>query len=111
MGKGQRMRLAVLVLVVLAVLVVVQSSRAQSDLQPAVFLPLVVSHGPGVGDFNPWGYIGHGNVYNCNAFANQAQAQAVLRIDPTDPNILDADRDGFACEALSCPCDRVRVPR
>ncbi len=37
---------------------------------------------------------------NCADFATQAAAQAVLVADPTDPNRLDADDDGYACESL-----------
>jgi hypothetical protein len=57
-------------------------------------------------------YIGHGDGYNCNEFASQADAQAVLEADPTDPNDLDAeagapaaDRDGVACRSLEGPRD------
>lgn len=38
---------------------------------------------------------------NCSDFATQAEAQAVLTADPTDPNNLDSDDDGIACESLS----------
>ena len=31
----------------------------------------------------------------------QAQAQAILDEDPSDPNGLDADHDGVACEAAA----------
>lgn len=34
--------------------------------------------------------------YNCSDFKSQAAAQAALRADPSDPNKLDADRDGIA---------------
>jgi excalibur calcium-binding domain-containing protein len=61
--------------------------------------------------FDPARFIGNGNAYNCPDFASQAQAQAVLRADPTDPNQLDTDRDGIACENNRAPFDRVRVPR
>ena len=41
------------------------------------------------------------DLYNCNAFVSQQQAQAVLRADPSDPNRLDTEnnqsRDGIAC--------------
>lgn len=61
--------------------------------------------------FHPNAYVGKGNAYNCDAFANQAQAQAVLRADPSDPNQLDTDRDGVACESNPAPRDLNRVPR
>ena len=37
---------------------------------------------------------------DCADFATQEEAQAVLRRDPSDPNGLDADNDGIACENL-----------
>ncbi len=37
---------------------------------------------------------------NCADFRTQAEAQAELQRDPTDPNNLDADFDGVACEEL-----------
>ncbi|RAJ45342.1 excalibur calcium-binding domain-containing protein [Kitasatospora sp. SolWspMP-SS2h] len=37
---------------------------------------------------------------NCSDFATQPQAQAVLDADPSDPNHLDTDNDGIACEDL-----------
>jgi micrococcal nuclease len=61
--------------------------------------------------FDPAKYVGQGNRYNCSAFVSQAQAQAVLRADPRDPNRLDADRDGLACETNKPPFDLVPVPR
>lgn len=35
---------------------------------------------------------------NCDDFGSQAEAQAELRSDPSDPNGLDAENDGVACE-------------
>ena len=35
---------------------------------------------------------------NCGDFATQAEAQAVLVADPSDPNNLDGNDDGQACE-------------
>jgi len=40
---------------------------------------------------------------DCADFANQAEAEEYLF--PGDPNRLDADSDGVACEDLPCPCD------
>ena len=37
---------------------------------------------------------------NCSDFATQPEAQAVYDQDPSDPNGLDADDDGIACETL-----------
>ena len=61
--------------------------------------------------FDPTNYIGQGDAFNCNAFASQAQAQAVLRADPGDPNRLDGDRDGRACENNRVPRDLTPVAR
>jgi hypothetical protein len=61
--------------------------------------------------FDPTTYIGRGNRFNCSAFASQAQAQAVLRADPRDPNRLDGDRDGIACKSNPAPRDLSPVAR
>ena len=37
---------------------------------------------------------------DCADFATQPEAQAVLEQDPSDPNGLDGDGDGVACESL-----------
>jgi hypothetical protein len=63
------------------------------------------------GGFDPSRYLGQGDRYNCSAFQSQAEAQAVLRADPRDPNRLDGDHDGIACEANAGPKDLVPVPR
>jgi hypothetical protein len=62
-------------------------------------------------EFEPAAYIGQGDAYNCGDFASQADAQAVLRADPSDPNRLDADRDGVACETRPAPRDLEPVER
>ncbi len=54
---------------------------------------------------------GQGNLYNYSDFASQAQAQGVLRADPSDPNRLDRDRDGVAGERNPGPHDREPVMR
>ncbi|MBY5162599.1 excalibur calcium-binding domain-containing protein [Salsipaludibacter albus] len=36
---------------------------------------------------------------DCDDFATQAEAQAAYDDDPSDPNGLDADDDGIACES------------
>jgi hypothetical protein len=61
--------------------------------------------------FDPAPYLGQGDAYNCADFASQADAQAVLRADPSDPNGLDRDKDGIACETRPLPRDLVPVPR
>lgn len=40
------------------------------------------------------------DVYNCDDFASQEEAQAVFDQDTTDPNQLDDDDDSIACETL-----------
>jgi hypothetical protein len=40
---------------------------------------------------------------DCIDFATEAEAQAALDADPSDPNNLDADDDGFACEDFGLP--------
>jgi micrococcal nuclease len=37
---------------------------------------------------------------DCSDFASQTEAQEVLEDDPSDPNGLDGDSDGVACETL-----------
>ncbi|HSK60538.1 MAG TPA: hypothetical protein VK935_15955 [Actinomycetospora sp.] len=55
-------------------------------------------YGPG----NPYyGYdapVIRANDLDCSDFADTADAQAVLIADPSDPNNLDGDNDGQACE-------------
>ncbi len=43
--------------------------------------------------------------HNCPDYESQAAAQAELREDPSDPNGLDADDDGIACENNPGPFD------
>jgi hypothetical protein len=38
---------------------------------------------------------------DCADFAGQREAQAVLESGPSDPNGLNADNDGIACEELA----------
>src|SRR5262245_49129774 len=60
--------------------------------------------------FDPAPYIGQGDAFNCTDFANQADAQAVLRADPSDPNKLDQGGvAGVACESLRGRQDREPV--
>jgi Excalibur calcium-binding domain len=40
------------------------------------------------------------DLLNCRDFQTQAQAQTVYNRNPSDPNHLDRDKDGKACEAL-----------
>jgi micrococcal nuclease len=41
---------------------------------------------------------------DCADFPNQAGAQAWLQAHAGDPDGLDGDSDGVACETLACPC-------
>ena len=41
---------------------------------------------------------------DCADFPSQGAAQAWLQAHPGDPDRLDGDSDGVACEALPCPC-------
>lgn len=52
--------------------------------------------------FDPRYFLRYGNdAYDCPDFASQADAQAVLRFEPTDPNHLDDDGKGIACPDLA----------
>jgi len=83
-----------------------------STRMPVPNIPTAPNAGPsGPMPFDPTLYTGKGNAFNCNSFASQAQAQAVLRADPRDPNGLDADHDGIACEHNRAPKDLVPVVR
>ncbi|MFG2972154.1 hypothetical protein ACGFYY_03980 [Streptomyces sp. NPDC048331] len=57
-------------------------------------------------------FLRYGNdAYDCRDFASQADAQAVLRFAPTDPNRLDGDKKGIACPELPAPKDVKPVRR
>jgi LPXTG-motif cell wall-anchored protein len=43
---------------------------------------------------------GNTDLLNCDDFEFQEDAQAVLDADLSDPNVLDGDNDGIACESL-----------
>lgn len=45
---------------------------------------------------------------DCKDYPSQAAAQKVLRADPSDPNRLDGDHDGIACEGNPPPRDLPR---
>ena len=49
----------------------------------------------------------HGGDVDCSSFANQAAAQSHLNAHPGDPDGLDGDSDGGACESLPCPCAKI----
>jgi hypothetical protein len=79
--------------------------------QPACDGPLVSAGEASAQTFDPSTYLGQGDAYNCADFTSQADAQAVLRADPSDPKRLDADKDGIACERNPAPYDPTPVPR
>ena len=65
----------------------------------------------GPGSFDAGRYLDQGDRYNCDDFTSQAEAQAVLRADPSDPNRLDTDKIGIACESNRAPKDLQPVSR
>ena len=80
-------------------------------MRPLIVLMLTASLATAAWAFDTTRYVGQGDRYNCKDFASQAQAQAVLRADPRDPNRLDRDRDGIACEKNPPPRDMTPVRR
>lgn len=74
---------------------------------------LLANHGNGIGEGSPG--CGGSNAspeptssappssedLDCSDFGSRAEAQAALDADPSDPNGLDAEGDGQACEASS----------
>ncbi|MFN8521838.1 MAG: hypothetical protein U0821_01895 [Chloroflexota bacterium] len=56
-------------------------------------------------------YAGRAEAINCLDIGSQADAQALLRADASDPRQLDSDRDGIACEANPEPLDLNPVTR
>lgn len=97
-------------LLLFVVTLVAPAALAQEAPAEPPALP-VVEGSPG---FDPGAFLGQGDAYNCAHFKSQAEAQAVLRADPSDPNRLDTDRprpDGIACENNPPPFDQIPVPR
>ena|GEM_PF-4533263 len=45
------------------------------------------------------------NLYNCDDFATQEEAQEEYESTYGDPNYLDGDDDGIACESLPSEAD------
>lgn len=63
---------------------------------------------------NPYGNSSYGKYivkgedkYGCTAFPNQFDAQQVLRLEPKDPNGLDGNRNGIACDGQDSFMDGV----
>ena len=46
---------------------------------------------------------------DCDDYGSQTEAQAALEADPTDPNVLDEDNDGEACETFDYGDDTGRA--
>ena len=61
---------------------------------------IACEHLPRAANDGAGGGAGRGDL-DCGDFATQQEAQAELERDPADPNNLDADDDGVACEELS----------
>lgn len=76
-----------------------------------VLIPTPAPTTTAIATIEPADYLGQGDAYNCDDFATQAQAQAVLRADPSDPNRLDGNRDGVACTDRPAPKDLTPVAR
>lgn len=98
--------LAAILLLVVSLTPVHAQEEAPADTLPDGYVLL-----PSGTPFNPQQYLGQGDRYNCPNFGSQAEAQAVLRADARDPNRLDADRDGVACENNRGEQDRDPVAR
>ena len=63
---------------------------------------------------NPYGNSPYGKYvvqgedrHSCRDFKTQAEAQAVLRLEPKDPNGLDGNHDGVACDGQDAFMDGV----
>ena len=62
--------------------------------------------------FEPKVYTVWGDAYDCGDFPSQAQAQAILRAAPSDPNQLAVDgQRGIACVERPAPQDLLPVRR
>jgi endonuclease YncB( thermonuclease family) len=53
----------------------------------------------------------HGVDRNCSYFPTQGAAQSHLLAHPGDPDNLDGDSDGIACESNPCPCGASAPPQ
>ena len=76
------------------------ATPSPSPTATATPTPIPIPTAPPQSDFNPQQHLGQGDEYNCGDFEFQWQAQAVLDADSSDPNQLDKDEDGTACESL-----------
>jgi hypothetical protein len=71
--------------------------QAKVDNPDPVFTETSTDTGTGTSDDD---VTGSGDSYNCDDFLTQAEAQEILDADLTDPNGLDGNSDGEACESL-----------
>jgi hypothetical protein len=55
---------------------------------------------PSTNDESPGVKSGEDGDLDCASFATHEEAQRVFEQDPSDPNYLDGDGDGVACEDL-----------
>ena len=67
-------------------------NTTRAALAAAIALASLTFAGPAVAD-----------SHNCPDYATQEEAQAALDRNPSDPDNLDADDDGIACESNPAP--------
>jgi len=72
-------------------------------------VPLLTEQPKVLPGFDATQFVGQFDEYDCADFASQAEAQAVLRTDPSDPNRLEGGRPGIACPRNQSPLDPVPV--
>lgn len=72
------------------------STSATTETETVTLPPVV--YGPGSTRYTYVAPARPAHLLNCWDFADPADAQAVLVADPSDPNNLDGDNDGRACE-------------
>jgi len=70
--------------------------------------PSLSQRPPELAGFDAYQYLTGYDDYQCTDFRSQAEAQAVLRADPSDPNRLASTR-GLACENSVAPFDWIPV--
>ncbi|BFV55335.1 hypothetical protein KCMC57_up04390 [Kitasatospora sp. CMC57] len=58
----------------------------------------------------PLAGVAHAQDRDCPEFQTQPEAQAVFNMDRSDPNGLDADHDGIACESLPAGLPAAAAP-
>lgn len=88
-----------------------RASIAVAGVIAAITLTACAGNEPPERTFDVAPYVQKGHVVDCGGFTAQADAQAVLRADPIDPNGLDRDGDGVACPDRPGPTDKKPVHR